>query len=209
MDRFAEVDAWFEKALLAGDADDVVVDVADLPPHAVSPLQGKLLALLVAMSGAKRVLEIGTLAGYSTMWLVRGGAERVVTLEANAHHADVARANFERAGVAEKIDLRVGHALETLASIEGPFDLVFIDADKKNNPAYLDHALRLARAGTVIVADNVVRDGAIADAASTDPNVVGLHAFVDRIAADPRIDATAIQTVGSKGWDGFLLARVR
>ena len=203
--EWADVDGWFEGRLVS---DDVAVDDGGLPAHAVSPLQGKLLALLVAISGAKRVLEIGTLAGYSTLWLARH-AEHVVTLEADARHAEVARGNVERAGLASKIDVRVGPALETLATLDGPFDFVFIDADKKNNAAYLDHALRLSRAGTVIVADNVVRDGAIVHATSTDASVAGVRAFVERLAAEPRIDATAIQTVGSKGWDGFVLARVR
>jgi predicted O-methyltransferase YrrM len=208
-ERWAEVDAWFEKALVQ---DDVEVNGEGLPQIAVSALQGKLLALLVATSGAQSVLEIGTLGGYSTIWLARGGAERIVTLESNAKHADVARASFERAGLTSKIDLRLGSALETLPKLEGPFDFVFIDADKKNNAEYLAHALRLAKPGTLIVVDNVARGGAVIDGASTDPNVIGTRAFVERLAklgAEGRLDATAIQTVGSKGWDGFVVARVR
>lgn len=201
-------DAALAEALAANAA-------AGLPAHDVSPAQGKLLHLLARMIGARRILEIGTLGGYSTLWLARalppGG--RVVTLEADARHAAVARANFERAGLADRIELRLGPALEALHRLQveaqGPFDLFFLDADKPNHAAYLAGALRLARPGSVIVADNVVREGAVIDAASADDRVQGIRAFFDLLAAEPRLDATAIQTVGSKGWDGFAIALVR
>jgi predicted O-methyltransferase YrrM len=199
---WVEVDAYIAEKLL-GDAP--AIDHADLPRHEVSPPQGALLELLARMVGARSILEIGTLAGYSTRWLARalppGG--RLVTLEADPHAAAVARANL--AGVAEVI---AGPALETLPTLDGPFDLVFIDADKRSNAEYLAWALRLSRPGTLIVADNVIRDGAVADAASEDPSVAGVRAFFDAVAAEPRLRATAIQTVGVKGYDGFAIALV-
>jgi len=205
---YVAVDRWFENALV-GDAP--VADAKDLPPHEVSPLQGKLLALLATMVGARRILEIGTLAGYSTLWLARtlpdGG--QLVTLEANAHHAEVARANVARAGLAAKVDVRVGPALGALPALEGPFDFVFIDADKANNAAYLDWAIRLSRPGAAIVADNVVRNGAVLDEASTDPSVVGIRRFIEMLSRDARVSATAVQTVSVKGWDGYVLAIVK
>jgi predicted O-methyltransferase YrrM len=188
---------------------------AGLPAHDVSPAQGKFLHLLALLIGARRVLEIGTLGAYSTIWLARALPEegRIVTLEFDAHHAEVASRNVAYAGLDGQVDLRVGPALETLPRLEaegaGPFDLIFIDADKPNNPAYLDWAMKLSRPGTVIIGDNVVRNGAVIDADSTDDRVRGVRAFFDRMAADPRLDATALQTVGSKGWDGFAFARVR
>jgi predicted O-methyltransferase YrrM len=199
---WVEVDEYIVSRLLR---DPPAVDHADLPRHDVSPPQGALLELLARMVGARAILEIGTLAGYSTLWLARalppGG--RLVTLEADPRHAEVARANL--AGIAEVI---AGPALETLPTLTGPFDLVFIDADKRSNAQYLDWALRLSRPGTLIVADNVIRDGAVADAASQDPSVIGVRAFFDAVAAEPRLRATAIQTVGAKGYDGFALALV-
>ncbi len=181
-----------------------------MPPHDVSALQGQMLALFVQMTGAMRVLEIGTLGGYSTIRIARvlppGGT--VVTIESNEHHAIIARKNFIRAKLADRIDLRIGKALDVLPSLVGPFDLIFIDADKPNNPSYIRWALELSRPGTVIVGDNVVRGGAVSDPNSMDPNVRGVREFVDLIAAEPRLTATAIQTVGEKGWDGFILARV-
>src|SRR4051794_33504401 len=159
------------------------------------------------MTGARRILELGTLGGYSTIWLARSGA-RVVTLEADADYAPVARANLARAGVASAVELHVGDALDTLPTLDGPFDLIFIDADKKSNPAYLREALRLARPGTAIMADNVVRGGSVTDAASGDPSVQGVRSFVEMVADEPRLPATAIQPVGAKGHDGFLLALV-
>jgi predicted O-methyltransferase YrrM len=182
-----------------------------LPPHEVTPLQGRLLELLARLAGATSILELGTLGGYSTIWLARGLAPggRLVTIEAEPEYARVAKGNLERAGLGDVVDLRVGSALEVLAKLEGPFDVIFIDADKRSNPDYLEEALRLSRPGTLIVADNVVRDGAVAEADASDPSVMGVQRFLELVAAHPRLDATAIQTVGSKGWDGFALVLVR
>ena len=213
------VERWLDAHLLAPDPTlDAVLAAnaaAGLPAHDVSPSQGKLLHLLARIAGARAVLEIGTLGAYSTIWLARAlpADGVVVTLEADARHAEVARANLARAGVASRVELRVGAALETLpllaAERRTPFDLVFIDADKRSNVAYLDWALRLARPGAAIVIDNVVRDGAVLDASSADETVRGVRALAERLADEPRIDATALQTVGGKGWDGFVLALVR
>ena len=183
---------------------------AGLPSIDVSPLQGKFLHVLARLVGARRILEIGTLGGYSTIWLARALPEggRLVSLEAAPAHAEVARANIVRAGLAARAEVIVGPALETLPGLQGPFDLVFIDADKRGNPDYLTWALRLSRPGTVIVCDNVVRGGAVADAASPDPGVVGTRRFFELLAGEARLTGTAIQTVGSKGWDGFAIAIV-
>ena len=185
-----------------------------LPAIDVSAAQGKLLHLLARIQGATRVLEIGTLGGYSTIWLARAlpaGGE-IVTLELSQHNADVARANLEAAGVAPVVDIRVGPALETLPVLaaEDPeaFDLVFIDADKPNTPEYFRWALRMTKPGSVIIADNVVRNGALGDPDSTDPGILGARELFEQIAADPGVTATAIQTVGSKGHDGFAIALV-
>jgi predicted O-methyltransferase YrrM len=168
-----------------------------------------LLHILARAVGARRILEIGTLGGYSTIWLARalppGGV--VVTLEAEPRHAEVARANIAQAGLADRVEVRVGPALDTLPALEGPFDLVFIDADKRSNPDYLTWALELARPGTVIVCDNVVREGRVADA-SDNPDIDGIRRFFDMLAAEPRLTGTAIQTVGVRGWDGFAVAIV-
>ena len=187
---------------------------AGLPAINVSPTQGKLLQLLAQAIGARAILEIGTLGGYSAIWLARalppGG--RLITLEADRAHADIARANIARAGLAGVVDVRLGKALETLPQLEAagvaPFDLVFIDADKPNNAAYFDWAVRLSRPGSLIIVDNVVRDGKVLDAESDDATVQGVRHLNERIAAEPRVRATAIQTVGSKGYDGFVLALV-
>jgi predicted O-methyltransferase YrrM len=217
-DRWSEVDTYIVQRLVPADPIlDAVLDAnaaAGLPPADVSPAQGKLLYLFARMVGARRVLEIGTLGGYSTIWLARAlpADGVVVTLEVVPEHAAVARLNLARAGLAARVDLRVGPALQTLQRIEsesrGPFDLIFIDADKPSNPDYLAWALRLARPGTVIIGDNVVRDGAVVDPASRDPRVQGVRRFFDMMASEPRLTATAIQTVGSKGWDGFAIAVV-
>jgi predicted O-methyltransferase YrrM len=169
-----------------------------------------MLALFIKMVNASRVLEIGTLGGYSTIWMANALPEDgcVVTIEANSDHAKVARANILKAGIADRVDLRVGEALDVLPTLDGAFDLIFIDADKPNNPSYLQWALRLSRPGTVIIGDNVVRGGAVLDAASDDANVRGVREFLQMIANEPRLSATAIQTVGEKGWDGFALAVV-
>jgi predicted O-methyltransferase YrrM len=187
---------------------------AGLPRHNVSPNEGKLLLLLAQILGARAILEVGTLGGYSTIWLARAlpADGRLITLEANPRHADVARANIARAGLSDLVDLRLGRALDTLPQIaaegRGPFDLIFIDADKQNNPKYLAWALALSRRGSVIIADNVVRNGAVADPASADPGIQGVRRFNELLAAEPRVSATAIQTVGSKGYDGFAIALV-
>ncbi|VVT04161.1 Methyltransferase [Sphingomonas sp. EC-HK361] len=183
---------------------------AGLPDIDVSPPQGRMLHLLVRMANARRVLEVGTLGGYSTIELARavGPTGSVVTLEIDPHHAAVARDNLDRAGVGERVEIVIGPAVETLASVSGPFDLIFIDADKPSNVAYLHAALRLSRPGTTIMVDNVVREGEILDAASADDRVIGTRALFEAVAAEPRLTATAIQTVGSKKWDGFLIAIV-
>lgn len=216
--QWAAIDRYLWDALVPQDpalaAAAVSGAAAGLPPHEVSPNTGKLLYLLARMQRARAILEIGTLAGYSTIWLARAlpNEGRLVTLEADPHHANIARANIARAGLAELVDLRVGPALDTLprmvAEGQGPFDLIFLDADKRNNPGYLEWSLRLARPGTLIVADNVVRGGAVADPASRDPDVQGVRRMNELIAADRGLAATAIQTVGAKGWDGFALILV-
>lgn len=213
--KWAAVDSYFATLLAPEDAvlKTALADNAraGLPPHDVSATQGKMLALFIAMARAERVLEIGTLGGYSTIWMARalpdGG--RVTTIEANPAHAAVARANIARAGLEARIDLHEGPAQEVLPGLQGPFDLIFIDADKPSNPLYLDWALRLSRPGSVIIGDNVVRGGAVTDADSLDANVRGVRSFLSLIAENPRLDATALQTVGEKGWDGFVLAVVR
>ncbi len=215
---WTDVDSYIVEKIVAGDpALDAALDanrIAGLPSIDVSPAQGKLLHLFARMVGARRVLEIGTLGGYSTIWLARALPPDgvVVTLEALPEHAAVARRNIDHAGLGGKVDMRVGPALETLPILEdegaGPFDLVFIDADKRNNPDYLEWALKLARVGTVIVVDNVVRGGRIVDGARDDEDLQGIRRFFEMAGKDPRLSATAIQTVGSKGWDGFALALV-
>lgn len=183
---------------------------AGMPAIAVSPTQGKFLMILAQMLGARRILEIGTLGGYSTIWLARGLAAggKLITLEADPKHAAVASSNIARAGLADAVEVRVGKALDTLPQLEGLFDLIFIDADKVSYPEYLQWSVRLSRPGTVVVADNVVRKGAIIDADSSDRNVLGVRRFNEILAAEPRLTATTIQTVGSKGYDGFTIARV-
>jgi predicted O-methyltransferase YrrM len=204
----APTDALLEAALAANRK-------AGLPSIDVSRLQGKFLHLLVLITQARRVLEIGTLGGYSTIWIARALPEggRIVTLEYSPMHADIARRNLENAGVLNCVDLRVGPALDSLPVLEsegaGPFDLIFIDADKPSNPQYLQWALKLSRPGTVIVVDNVVRQGKIIDAGSSDPDVQGTRRMTELMAAEPRLSAAALQNVGSKGYDGFAMAVVR
>jgi predicted O-methyltransferase YrrM len=187
---------------------------AGLPPIAVAPNQGKWLMILAQAMGAQSILEIGSLGGYSTIWLARAlpANGRMVTLEADPKHAEVAQANITRAGLADKVELRLGKALETLPELaaEGnvPFDLIFIDADKGNYPGYLEWALRLSRPGSLIIGDNVVRDGKVVDAVDPDPAIQGVRRMNEIIASDPHLNATAIQTVGSKGYDGFMIAIV-
>ena len=187
---------------------------AGLPEIAVSPNHGKLLHLLAKVQGARKILEIGTLGGYSTIWLARALAPggHLITLENDPRHADVARANLGNAGLGRIVQVRVGAALDTLPQLEaegrGPFDLIFIDADKVNTPSYFRWALTLSRPGGLIVVDNVVRDGAVADASSTDQAVQGMRQFFELVRSEPRVEATAIQTVGIKGYDGLALLRV-
>ncbi len=215
--KWTEVDNYLIDALIA---EDPVLDRvlqnnqrAGLPPIDVAANQGQLLALLVRITGARRVLEIGTLGGYSTLWMARELPEdgRVITLEYSPQHAVVARENLRMAGVADRVEVIEGPALDSLAALEDspPFDLVFIDADKPNNPRYLEWVMRHARSGTLIVGDNVVRNGEVCNAASRDAAVQGVREFIAMIGRDPRLTATALQTVGVKGWDGFTLAVVR
>jgi predicted O-methyltransferase YrrM len=216
--RWSEVDSYFAKTLVGSDpALDAALaanTAAGLPSIDVSAPQGKLIHLLARMSGARNALEIGTLGGYSTIWLARALPVdgRLITLELNPKNAEVARRNLAHAGLGDKVEIRTGPALETLPKIEakglGPFDFVFIDADKSNNAVYVEWALRLSRPGTTIVVDNVVREGEVADAASRSTDVVGVRRMFDLMAREPRLSATAIQTVGAKGWDGFALAIV-
>jgi predicted O-methyltransferase YrrM len=205
--KLIEPDAALEAAIEASEA-------AGLPPIQVTPLQGKMLHLFALMVGARRILEIGTLGGYSTIWMARAlpPEGRLVTLEFSPKHAAVARENLTRAGVSDRVDLREGAALDTLPKLAeegvGPFDLVFIDADKENNVPYLDWSLRLAHPGTIIVTDNVVREGKVIDGNSDSPMIQGTRRFFDAVSVEPRVSATAIQTVGGKTYDGFALLRV-
>ncbi len=188
---------------------------ASLPSIDVTPNLGKLLHLLARIQGATRILEIGTLGGYSTIWLARALPPngKLITLELDPAHATVAAANIQRAGLSSIVDLRVGPALDSLARLHAekaaPFDLIFLDADKPNNPVYLEWAIRLSRPGTIIIGDNVIRDGEILDPNNTDPRVTGTRTFLEKLGAHPRLDATALQTVGSKGYDGFAIALVK
>jgi predicted O-methyltransferase YrrM len=217
-DQWTAVDRYLTDLLVPADAalEAALRDsaAAGLPAINVSPNQGKLLYLLARLQGARTVLEIGTLGGYSTIWLARAlpAGGRLVTLEADAKHAEIARANIARAGLADIVELRLGPALETLPQLaaegRGPFDLIFIDADKESYPDYLAWSLRLSRRGSLLVADNVVRKGAVLDPVSDDPRVQGARRFNELLGAEPRVSATAIQTVGSKGYDGFALALV-
>ncbi|GAA2901769.1 O-methyltransferase [Microbacterium esteraromaticum] len=183
---------------------------AGMPDIEVAPVAGKLLNLLVRMSGARRVLEIGTLGGYSTIWMARAVGEhgRVVTIEAEQDNADIARASIDAAGVGDRVEIRVGRGEDVLPTLVGGFDLVFIDADKESNTLYLDWAARLGHPGTVIVLDNVGRDGEIVNDATEDTKVIGTRDGLRMLGEDPRFDATALQTVGVKGWDGVALALV-
>ncbi|WP_409472410.1 O-methyltransferase [Streptomyces sp. HC307] len=189
-------------------------EAAELPRANVTASQGKLLQLLAQIQGARTILEIGTLGGYSTIWLGRAlpADGRLISLEYSAKHAEVATRNIARAGLDKLVEVRVGPALDSLPQLADenppPFDLVFIDADKANNAHYVEWALRLTRAGSLIIVDNVVRGGRVTDAASTEPDVQGTRAAIELIGSHPRLSGTAIQTVGSKGYDGFALARV-
>jgi predicted O-methyltransferase YrrM len=214
-DQWKAVDGYLAERLIARDAAlEAALEAsaaAGLPAINVSPTHGKLLHLLAKMQGARRILEIGTLGGYSTIWLARAlvADGRLITIEADAKHAAVARTNLARAGLDAVVELRLGTALEILPHIAGPFDLIFIDADKQNIPSYFDWAIKLSRAGSLIVVDNVIRKGAVIEAASEDASVQGVRRFLDMLATESRASATAIQTVGLKGYDGFALALVK
>jgi predicted O-methyltransferase YrrM len=214
---WADVDEFFTTNLLP--ADDVLretleTNVAEqLPPIAVTPPQGKLLHLLARACGAKRILEIGTLGAYSTIWMARAlpPSGRLITLEIDLHHAEVARRNLERAKVSGRVEIRVGDAAVLLDAMQGfvePFDFVFIDADKKSSDVYLKAVLKMSHPGTVIVVDNVVRDGKVADASSDDEDIQGIRRMTEWLKTQPNMSATAIQTVGGKSYDGFLMAIV-
>jgi len=214
---WTKVDEYFSELVREDDALKAAVaesEKAGLPAIAVTASQGKLLTLLAQMIGAKKILEVGTLGGYSTICLARGLAPggKLITLEYEQKHADVAQKNFARAGLANQIEARVGDATKTMPQLvsegAGPFDLIFLDANKDGYPTYYDYSLKLARKGTIIVADNVVRDGAVADPQTKDESVRGVQRLTEIVAEDKRVSATAIQTVGSKGYDGFSLMRV-
>ena len=210
---FTGIDAYLTEALLGRDEilDQALSDAraAGLPPINVAPNQGAMLNLFARMAGAKRILEIGTLGGYSTIWLARAlpANGELISLEYEHKHAEVAWRNIQRAGLAAHVEVRVGKALDLLPKLKGAFDLTFIDADKPSNPDYFAWALKLSKPGSVIVVDNVIRDGALT-ACPDDPAVAGTRRMFEMIAAEPRVTATAVQTVGSKGWDGFCLVRV-
>ena len=211
---WSRVDEYYGQRLV-GD-DDTLSEAlranasAGLPPIDVTPATGKLLHLLARSVGARRILEVGTLGGYSTIWLAKAVPSdgEVVTCEVSPRHAEVARANLDRAGVGDRVRIVLGPALETLPGVEGPFDMVFVDADKVSNAEYLDHAIRLSRPGALVVVDNVVRGGRVVDETDDAPAVVGTRRLADALAADPRISATMVQTVASKGYDGFVLGVV-
>ena len=218
-DLWTAVDRYLVESLIPRDPllDEALEsnNAAGLPTIDVAPNQGKLLNLLARIQGARRILEIGTLGGYSTIWLARAlpSDGKLVTLELEAKHAQVAKRNIERAGLSHLVELRLGAALDSLAQLHAagtpPFDFIFIDADKQNIPEYLEWSLRLSRPGTIIITDNVVREGAVINPDDPDPRVQGVRRFFAKIAANPRLDATTLQTVGSKGYDGFTLALVK
>ncbi|RKP57703.1 O-methyltransferase [Pararobbsia silviterrae] len=217
-DQWTAIDDYFSRTLVRSDAalDSTLRSSAEagLPPINVAPNQGKLLHLLARLKNAKRILEIGTLGGYSTIWLARAlpSDGHLISLEANADYADLARKNIAAAGLAHQVTVIVGAAVSSLQRLVDekiePFDFVFIDADKENNPEYLRLSLLLSRAGTVIIGDNVVRQGRVGDAHNTDPDVIGVRRYFELANADPRLDTTAVQTVGAKGWDGFSISVV-
>jgi Predicted O-methyltransferase len=217
-DQWSAVDRYFTEQLHLSDsileAAMQANAAAELPAIDLAPNQGKLLQLLVRLVGANKILEIGTLGGYSTIWLARALPPdgRLISLEFSPKHAEVAKSNIQRAGLSDRVQIRVGAALDSLPRIEkeglAPFDFIFIDADKPNNPGYLEWAIKLARPGTLIIVDNVVRDGAVADASSTDPAIQGTRKMFALMSRDTRLSATALQTVGSKGYDGFAMAVV-
>jgi predicted O-methyltransferase YrrM len=217
-DQWTEVEQYFSKRLLPSDpileSALEACATAGLPAISVSPNEGKLLQILAQIVGAHSILEIGTLGAYSTIWLARGlrAGGHLITLEVDPKHADVAQVNVSRAGLQDVVEVRIGNALEIIPQLSaqrrGPFDLIFIDADKQNIPTYFEWALKLSRPGSVIVVDNVVRSGAVIDANSTDPSVQGVRRFIELLGAESSASGTAIQTVGSKGYDGFAIVLV-
>ncbi|QDS33933.1 O-methyltransferase [Brevibacillus brevis] len=217
-EQWTAVDHYFTDKLLEADSvlDTVLQEnaAAGLPAIDVAPNQGKFLHLLARIQGARSILEIGTLGGYSTIWLARAlpADGRLITLEYDPKHAEVAQSNITRAGLDQIVEVKVGLALDSLIQLhkenQGPFDLIFIDADKKGNPDYFQWALKLSRKGTVIITDNVVRSGQVVDETSTDPNIIGVREFTDRVAEEQRVSGTVVQTVGSKGYDGFAIMLV-
>ena len=217
-DIWSAVDNYIDGQLALNDAalDASIIANASggLPAIDITASQGKLLQMIARLAGARRILEIGTLGGYSTIWLARAlpADGKLITLEYDPTHAAVAKSNIERAGLSKIVDVRIGAALDTLPAIEsengGPFDLFFIDADKVNNPNYLEWAIKLSRKGSVIVVDNVVREGGLADANSSDEAIIASRKVVETIGRDPRLDGTVMQTVGTKGYDGFAVAMV-
>ena len=217
-DQWTEVDRYFSESLLPTDpvlnAALEASTAAGLPAISVSPNQGKFLQMLAEIVGSRSILEIGTLGGYSSIWLARGlpAGGRLITLEIDPKHAEVARRNVARAGLAKVVEVRIGSALETLPQLSsegrGPFDLIFIDADKQNIPTYFEWALKLSRPGSLIIVDNVVRDGAVVDVDSSDPSVLGVRRFIEMVGARQDVGGTVIQTVGIKGYDGFAILRV-
>ncbi|NIY46415.1 O-methyltransferase [Cedecea colo] len=214
--QWSDVDNYLVRSLIPNDPvfEKILANnhAAGLPAHDVAPNQGMFLQLLVQITGAKNILEIGTLGAYSSVWMARAlpAGGKLVTLEADPHHAEVAKKNIKLAELAGVIELLVGPAVESLPHLasQAPFDLIFIDADKPGNPVYLAWALKYSRPGTLIIGDNVVRDGAVTDPQSNDLRVQGVRKFIELLGENPRLTATALQTVGSKGWDGFTLARV-
>ena len=218
LDQWTDVDRYFSETLVASDealdGAQRAAKEAGLPPISVSAAQGKLLQVLVQLHNAKKVLEIGTLGGYSAIWMARALPEdgRLISLEIDPKHAEVAEASLARAGVGHKVEIRIGAAIDTLPKLAdegvGPFDLVFIDADKASNADYFSWAVKLSRKGTMIIVDNVVRNGGVLDAASDNPDITGTRRMFDTVAAEGRVNATAIQTVGSKGYDGFVIGVV-
>ena len=217
-DLWEAVDNYFDKMLIPHDPalDDALAAAAaaKLPAIQVSAVQGKLLHLLARILGARNILEIGTLGGYSTIWMARALPEggRIITLEADPKHAEVARKNFAHAGIEGKVELRLGKALDTLPKIasdgRGPFDLFFIDANKSNMPEYFEWSLKLARTGSVIIADNVVREGAVLNAKSKDADIQGIRRFLEMVGKEKRVSGTALQTVSTKNYDGFAFVLV-
>lgn len=216
--KWAATEQYLEDLLAPGD--EMLAHILEqnrtsaLPSIDVPPLLGKFLALMIRVSGARRVLELGTLGGYSTLWMARAlpSGGRLITLELEPKHAAIAQANFTKGGVTDRVEIRVGKAAESLRAMaetsEPPFDLIFLDADKQGLPEYLKLSLSLSRPGTVIIADNVVRDGKVADPQHPDPNVQGVQNFLQLASAEPRLSATALPTVGARGYDGFAMAVV-